>query len=168
MFTLNIVTDNCPESPRDGINLGTIYYSSSHYTLGDKCVSKDHINDLMNDKNVVYLPVFAYIHSGILLNTSGFSCPWDSGMSGIIAVTKNEIRTQFNVKRITKSILDKVLTCLKGEVETYSKYLNGEVYGYEILNEKNEVVDSCFGFYSEEDAQSEGESSLKFFQNKAA
>jgi len=168
MFTLEIVTDNDPVSPREWDNLGTIYYSSSRYTLGDKRVSKDEIEAMMADKEMIYLPVYAYIHSGIVMNTSGFSCPWDSGMSGIIAVSKDKVREFFKVKRITKAILDKVNSRLKGEVETYSQYLNGEVYCYLIKDDSGDIVDSCGGFYSEEEAQSEGNTSLKLYQNKAA
>jgi hypothetical protein len=168
MFTLEIVSDNDPVSPREWDNLGTIYYSSSRYTLGDKCVSKDEIEAMMADKDMIYLPVYAYIHSGIVMNTTGFSCPWDSGMSGIIAVSKDKVREFFKVKRITKAILDKVNSRFKGEVETYSQYLGGEVYCYLIKDDSGDIVDSCGGFYSEEDAQSEGNASLKFYQNKAA
>lgn len=166
-YSLNIVPDIDPVSPRDDFNLGTIYYISSRYTLGDKCVSKDEIETIMADKEMIYLPVYAYIHSGIVMNTTGSACPWDSGISGIIAVSKDKVRKEFNTKRITKRIMDMVMSHLKGEVETYSKYLGGEVYGYEIVDNNGEIVDSCYGFYSEEDAQSEGNASLKFYQNKA-
>jgi hypothetical protein len=168
MYNLQIVNDTDPVSPREGFNLGTIYYSSSRYTLGDQQVSKDKIEAIMADKDMIYLPVYAYIHSGIVMNTTGFSCPWDSGMSGIIAVSKDTIRKEFNTKRITKKIMDMVMSHLKVEVETYSKYLGGEVYCYFIKDENGDIVDSCGGFYSEDEAKSEGESSLKFYQNKAA
>lgn len=167
-YSLKIVADTDPFSPREWDNLGTIYYSSRHYTLGDKCVSKDEIEAIMADKEMIYLPVYAYIHSGIVMNTTGFSCPWDSGMSGIIAVSKDKVRKEFNTKRITKAILDKVNSALKGEVEIYSQYLGGEVYGYQIEDKTGDIVDSCYGFYSEDEAKSEGEASLKFYQNKAA
>ena len=142
--------------------------SSSRYTLGDQCVSKDEIERIMADKEMVYLPVYAYIHGGTVLNTSGFSCPWDSGMSGIIAISKEAIRTEYRTKRITKKILDRVKSCLRGEVETYSKYLNGEVYGFEIRDESGEIVESCYGFYSEADAESEGKAVLDYLNEKAA
>lgn len=165
---LNIVTDQDPENPRLGFTFGTIYYSSYRYILGDQQVSKDRIEEIIKDEDMVYLPVYAYIHSGVALNTTGFSCPWDSGMSGIIAVSKDDIRKEFNVKRITKSVMDKVNNLLKCEVDTFSKYLNGEVYGFEVVDESGNIVDSCYGFYSEEDAISQGNDSLKFHQNKAA
>jgi len=168
MFTLEIVTDNDPVSPREGFNLGTIYYSSSRYTLGDKRVSKDYIESIMEDKEMVYLPVYAYIHGGIALDTTGFSCPWDSGMSGVIAISKDKIRQEYNTKRVTKKILDQVTSRLKAEVEEFSQYLNGEVYGFQVKDETGDIVESCYGFYSEEDAESEGKAVMDYLNKKAA
>lgn len=169
MNTLRIVDDNDPLSPRDeDCNFGTIYYSSSRYVLGDKNVSKDEIEALMNDKNVVHLKVYAYIHSGIVLSTGAFSCPFDSGMSGIIAISKDKIRESYGVTRISKKVMEKVIAALKAEVETYSKYLSGECYGYEIVDNSGEVVDSCYGFFDRDDCESEGNSALRFSNQKAA
>ena len=33
---------------------------------------------------MVILPLYLYDHSGITMNTCGFSCPWDSGQVGWI------------------------------------------------------------------------------------
>ena len=168
-YTLEIVNDMDPVNPRtDFDQLGTIYYSSSRYNLGDKCVSKDEIESIMEDNEKIYLPVYAYIHSGVALNTTGFSCPWDSGMSGIIAVSKDKVRQEYNTKRITKKILDQVKNRLKAEVEEFSQYLNGEVYGFQVKDETGDIVVSCYGFYSEEDAEAEGKAVLDYLSKKVA
>lgn len=161
-YTLHIVNDPDPINPREDCSFGTIYYVSSRYTLGDKKVSSDELESLMKDPSLIYLKVYAYIHSGIVLNTAGFSCSFDSGMSGIIAISKDEVRKSWNVSRISKGILAKVYEGLKSEVETYSKYLSGEAYGYEIHDNHGEVIDSCYGFFDREDCESEGKSALKF------
>ncbi len=168
VYSLEIVPDMDPINPREDREFSTIYYSSSRYTLGDKCVSKDEIESIMEDKEMVYLPVYAYIHSGVMLNTGGFSCPWDSGMSGIIAASKDKIRRIYNTKRITKKILEQVNNRLKAEVEEFSKYLNGEAYGFQVKDESGDIVESCYGFYSEEDAESEGKAVLDYFNKKVA
>lgn len=167
-YTLEIVNDVDPFNPRDDREFSTIYYSSSRYRLGDERVSKEEIDRIIEDKDMVYLPVYAYIHSGVMLNTSGFSCPWDSGMSGVIAVSKDKIRQEYNTKRITKKILDQVTSRLKAEVEEFSQYLNGEVYGFQVKDETGDIVESCYGFYSEEDAESEGKAVLDYFNKKVA
>lgn len=40
--------------------------------------------------------------------------------------------------------------CQKAEVETFSQYANGEVYGYTVSDDDDEdsdTSDSCFGFF---------------------
>jgi septum formation topological specificity factor MinE len=99
---------------------------------------------------VYYLPVYMYDHSGICLNTSGFSCRWDSGQVGFIYVEKEKL--------IKEGLSDKsdseILEYLRNEVKTYSQYLEGDVYHYSI--EKDETdIDSCGGFYGYEECESE-------------
>ena len=36
------------------------------------------------------LPLYLYDHSGITMNTTGFSCPWDSGQVGWIYAFKED------------------------------------------------------------------------------
>lgn len=164
---VNIVQDNDPISPREFDNLGTILYSSTRYQLGDKCVSRQEIQEIVEDPNNITLPVYAYIHSGIVLNTSGFSCPWDSGQSGIIYVSKQKIREEFKVKKLSAKLKAKVLEILKSEVEIYSHYLSGEVYGYQLLDENDDVVDSCYGFYSYNEAEEASNDALNYYNKES-
>ena len=159
-ISLKIVPDNDPFNPREDLNFGTIYYTSSRYNLGDSRISSEEIQALEQDPEMIHLPVYAYIHGGVCLNTTGFSCPWDSGQSGIIAVSKDQIRKEFGVKRITQKVLGQVKQRLASEVEIFSKYLNGEVYGFQVVDSQGEILDSCYGFYSEEDALEAGNEAL--------
>lgn len=142
-ITLNIYYDENAESPREWDNLGTITAKNSRYNLSDIEAYKD-----FNRKDSIYLPVYAYIHSGITISTSPFSCPWDSGQIGYIYVSKDKVRKEFNVKKITKKIREQVIKILNSEIKVYDLYLKGEVYGYEII-EDNEVIESCWGFIGE-------------------
>ena len=54
------------------------------------------------------------------------------------------------------------MACLKGELDTYTKYLNGEVVGFRTFtvekcdacgHEEEVEIDSCWGFYSAEEAE---------------
>ena len=165
MSHLEIVMDNDPMSPRfTDCNLGTMLYASSRYNLGDKQVSWEEINKIEKDSDNIVVPVYAYIHSGIVLNTCGFSCPWDSGKCGIIYISKQQVREHFNVKRITAALKQKVIDMLKFEVAIFSNYLSGEVYGYQVIDD-DQVVDSCYGFYLKEDAEEAGNEALQSYQN---
>ena len=54
------------------------------------------------DNNAVMLPLSLFDHSGITMNTTGFSCPWDSGQVGWIYISYEKIRKEYNWKNLTK------------------------------------------------------------------
>ena len=139
-----------PQNPRtEWDNFGTITCNpNSRYYLGEEQKDAEEVDAIFNNKKeYIALPVYAYIHSNTCLNTTGFDCPWDSGQSGIIYVSRAKIRKEFSVKRISPKLFSKVIELLKGEVETFSDYLSGEVYGYEIKDSEGLITDSCYGFY---------------------
>jgi hypothetical protein len=149
-YVIRIVHDDDPPNPRtDWDNLGTMLYTSSRYTLGDKRVSGDEIQQLIDDGGIIWLPVYAYIHSGIALNTGGFSDPWDSGQCGIIYITREDAKKEWKGFEEQYSE-DRVREVLSGEVEVYSQYVSGQVYGFVVETEDGEVVTSCFGFFGDE------------------
>ncbi len=43
------------------------------------------------------------------MNTTGFSCPWDSGQVGWVFVSKKKVREEYGVKRITESLVENSL-----------------------------------------------------------
>jgi hypothetical protein len=88
-----------------------------------------------------------YDHSGIILSTNPFKCRWDSGQVGWIFVTKEKLRKEFGVRRITKKIKEKAREILAEEVNVYSDYIEGNVFGYILKDENGEELDSCWGFY---------------------
>jgi hypothetical protein len=100
----------------------------------------------------VILPLYLFDHSGITMNTTGFSCPWDSGQVGFIYMTKDAILKNYAVKDISDELRCKVAEQLKAEVASYDQYLTGDVYGYVIKDENGEDLDnclhdSCWGFF---------------------
>lgn len=157
--TINIVNDTNPESPREWENLGTMVCFHKIYNLGDEHSYRsddfDSWDELKkqienNEGECIFLPLYLYDHSGITMNTTGFSCRWDSGQVGLIYVSKKKVREEFGVKRITKKLLDGVLGYLVGEVETYDQYIRGDVYKFKVYDSEGELIDSCGGFYSDD------------------
>lgn len=158
--------DECSGNPRTEFdNLGTMVCFHNRYNLGDK--TKASIEDLKaivkDTKRYISLPLYLYDHSGITINTSGFTCQWDSGCIGAIYVSFEDIRKEYSCKRVTKKIREKVLNVLCSEVETYDNYLTGEVYSYTIEDKNKEEIDSCCGFYG-----SDHEKSGLLYQARAA
>lgn len=178
-YTIKIEHDDMQESPRDWDNLGTMVCFHNRYNLGDyndhshtdplefaynlSGLYEDQVFEYLTDdqlakcwdeihKKYVILPLYLYDHSGITMSTTGFSCPWDSGQVGYIYVSLEDVRKEYNVKRVSKKMREKIATYLTNEVETYDQHLTGEVYGFNIeKGEENEHVDSCYGFFGYND-----------------
>ena len=151
-YAITIEQDNNPDSPREWDNLGTMVCAHRRYHLGDEQFDGHYydggpLKEFLNRKDILWLPLYLYDHSGITMNTTGFSCPWDSGMVGFIYVTKEDVLKEFKHKIVDKKLKDHVYKILKGEVETYDQYLTGDVYGYIITDPDGNETDSCWGFY---------------------
>ena len=183
-YLIRTYYDNSPESPREWDNLGTMVCFHGRYSLGDKHdYNSDDYNgwdemekDIIKRENVgVILPLYLYDHSGITISTSSFSCPWDSGQIGFIFISKKKMLEEYGGKIVTQKLKEKVTEYLKGEVETYDQYLQGDIYGYKIFkvtecdygHEHEEELGSCWGFYGEENCLDEAESIVKYYiENK--
>jgi len=176
-LTIEIHTDDDPESPREWDNLGKILYTSDRYTLGDERVSTEEIKDILARKDVIVLPVFAYIHSGVALSTAPFSCSWDSGQCGIIYVEREAVLKEWSRKRLTKKLTNKIEDILRAEIQTYNEFLSGEVYGYVVKtsiqcghcgHSEDEELESCWGFYGRDDCIEEAKSVADHCQQRKA
>lgn len=156
MNKLKVIQDSNPESPREWDNLGTMICFHRRYDLGDKHnYSSDDYSGweemkqaIIKEENpAVILPLYMYDHSGISISTSPFSCRWDIGQIGFILVSKKKVLEGFGVKRVSNKLVQKLEAILEGEVETYNQYVEGDVYGFQIVDEDDEILDSCYGFY---------------------
>lgn len=138
-------------NPRECDNLGIVVLGDRvRYNFGDKALPVESIDAICRDASNIWLPVYMYDHSGITINTTGFSCPWDSGQVGIIYMPKSVAVDNWGKKLCTKSVADKARACLRSEVECLDQYLRGEVFAY-IVRKGDEVLDSCHGFFGDAD-----------------
>jgi len=171
-FFLEISQDEYADNdPREWNPLGHMWCFHGHYQLGDKhdLVSEqfdgwDDMEDYLYkelDARVV-LPLRLYDHSGIGMSTSAsgypWNCPWDSGWVGFIFATAEDIRKNWNVKRVTKQLVERTKAILEAEVELYDHYISGEVYSGTLYEKKEctcceeityEWIDGCGGYIGE-------------------
>ena len=169
-YVLVIQPDDDPFNPREDDNFGKMVCFHRRYHLGDhhNYIDKDDFH-LMNYKikapfgspayerevderlmkvisqKFLMLPLYLYDHSGITMNTTGFSCPWDSGQVGWIYASKEDALREFGGKTFTAATRKKAEDRMRGEVEYYDSYLRGEAYGFELYKD-GELEDSCWGF----------------------
>jgi hypothetical protein len=150
MLTVTIKQDTDQENPREWDNFGTMVCFHNRYRLGDDHgLTLDEARELEQRDDIISLPLYLYDHSGITMKTTPFHCPWDSGKVGFIYITKKEARSMFFVKRITQKLKNDILDILRQEVVYYDNYLTGEVYGFEITNDKGEFINSCGGYFGD-------------------
>lgn len=111
------------------------------------------------ERDYIWSKVWVYSHGGdtiSMCDENPYSCPFDSDLYGIIAVSKERVREEYGWKRITKARREKILSYLEGEVETLDKLLCGEVFGYTVNGpedengDREEDLDSCWGFYGDD------------------
>jgi hypothetical protein len=149
-YTIEIESDEDAESPREWDNLGEILYTPTRYKLGDRRTDADEIEAIMADDNEIWLPVYAYIHSGVALSTGNaypFNDRWDADMCGIIHVSKDIVRKEYGKQRISRKLYARIESLLRSEIEELNQYLQGDVYCYSIQDESGDVIDSCCGLY---------------------
>lgn len=163
---LKIMIDECPPSPRDWDNVGMMFCWHNRYQLGDEQPAEDPQDwlEVFKEDNpgAVILPLYLYDHSGLSMSTGAFSCPWDSGQVGWIIATVEKVKEELTAAADVEAVL-------RSEVETYSQYLAGTVWGY-VCEELTvtpacdkcgrgedhdwELVDSCYGFYGDSPQES--------------
>jgi hypothetical protein len=175
-YTVTVSRDHNPQNPRtEWDNLGRMVCWHNRYNLGDNhgfetpdvfmhvlsgLYPEEATEDLTKEQRercyavvsdrAILLPLYLYDHSGITMKTAPFSDQWDSGQVGYIYITKEDVRKEFSVSRISPKLAKRVVAILKAEVETNDHYLTDNVYGYRIVKNvsENEIeIDSCWGFY---------------------
>lgn len=172
-YTIKIEQDHNPLNPRTEYdNVGKMVCWHRRYNLGDEQPTRspdEYLHYMMwerehrlhgkwvpddikekdlqayIDKRFVVLPLYLYDHSGLSMSTGPFGCPWDSGQVGFIYVESESKE------------YDDLEAGLKGEVKTYSQYLQRDVWGYIIEASDGETLDSCWGFYEFNHCKSEAE-----------
>lgn len=150
---VEVTQDLDPISPADWDSVGTIAYArSSRYVLGTKAVTHDELKDIERQITIgtlIGLPVYAYIHGNVRIkaaDSNPFSCPWDSGQSGFVYATREAVFREYGGKRMTKRIREAARNLLRAEVETFSQYLNGDVWLLTHVKD-GEIVECCGGYY---------------------
>lgn len=162
-YTIEIIQDSDPMSPREWDNLGTMYCFHKRYNLGDKhSLSIEEAQEIEHDTNYISLPIYMYDHSGITVSTSPFSCHWDSGKLGIIAVSRDKLKAE----GLSDKTDDEIRQYLTNEITTYDQFITGDVYGFKISDKHGDEVESCWGFFGSDTALTEAKSVVDWLYNK--
>ena len=150
-------------------------------------------NGLAYEKNYWIFPVEAYIHSGVHLSLFNGTkqCRWDSSVSGYILASKEEFEGLETAKIVAEGLIETWNQYLSGDVwgfiiekpnEYYtiskkkiSSILTADDYNNDMipldsfiktsnLDHDYEEIDSCWGFYGQEECIEEAKSIIDSYE----
>jgi hypothetical protein len=172
-----LLLDESPEAPDNDL-VKIAYLGSSRSTLGSQPCTREELDQIGRDIRsgiLVGVPVWAYVHSGATISTgtklkgdtqarlreNPYHCQWDSGRSGWAYMTAKDALREWGNKRLSPQQKQKAHWYIDGVVEEFAHYLQGGVYGYEIVDLRDEeVLESCWGIYGYAYAVEEAERAL--------
>ena len=154
-YQIKVIQDECPISPREDDNLGTMLCFHKRSSFGSKLeveLSRDlKKNDFASwnevEKHIIskfdvaiILPIYMYEHGSVALSTIPFNDRWDSGQVGYIFISKEKVKKEYSCKRISKQLKERISGYLKSEIETYNLYLNGDIFFYRIEDKEGKEI----------------------------
>lgn len=146
--------------------LGTITYNAHARTVVGvvpKTAEEDaEIARMVRDGQAYGIPVWAYVHSSATVRAADknpFGCPWDSGRSGWVYVMKDKALKEYGRKLPSRLFGIMVRKRLAEEVEEFDAYLSGQVYGYRVLK-NGEEIDSCWNIFGHDNVRDEAKAAL--------
>jgi len=172
-YLIKIIPDNQAECPNDwGDDSRFLVFDHRQFYAERKGYSPTEIfENGEKEKGFFVFRCFAYIHGGVALSVGDHSFPdarWDVSFKGFWLI-KREKGTWTRAH---------ALKAAQGLCETWNQYLSGDVYGYKISKvlsededgnpEDLEELDSCWGYYGEDECLKEAEGIVEHYQKETA
>lgn len=151
LYTYTIEHDPNNEGPRvENENLGVMHCAHQRYTLGDKGVDTPFVDDdyragVLRADILVCKPIYMYDHGGITISHGEFSCSWDSGLLGWHYMTRSVAEENWP-NTTGDELIASVENCLKAELEEYDDFLQGNVFGFQVLDADGDEYEAGWGF----------------------
>jgi len=164
VWKLKIVRDDNAESPLDA-EWYTFAGWHRHYKIGNtqpKRSPSAYMDDVRRthlDDGLIELPVFMHDHGIRTYSCAQIADGWDSAQVGWIWTTQKRLLADYGQAFVQDT--EKVEDALRGVVETFSAWANGDVWGFEATEYEvcphcgeSKVVntDSCWGFIGSDEA----------------
>jgi hypothetical protein len=108
------------------------------------------------ERPLIIKELHMYDHGGIAISTSPFSCRWDSGQIGYVWISQNHIDhigCHMQDSETWQDYISRLDKYLENEVTEYNDYLQGNVYGFQLIDEDKNIIDSCYGFIGDDFSQ---------------
>ena len=146
-----VMIDPFPSDPLEYNNIVEMWCEHKRYKLGtphpevDASNWDEYLDEIEKAKDpIITKSLYLYDHSGLIIRTSPFSCPWDSGQVGYAFITKEKAKKEHLSKNDCEQIIERT-------VEAYNKYLSGDYYAVLITDGFESCEPTIGGFVSEEE-----------------
>ncbi len=150
-YTVKIEPEDDAQSPQEDEDTG-LFIVAKHNQFyvpepGEKTIPES-ANEVVDKykKTHWWFPLEAYIHSGVALALSGEGNfpdrQWDVSQLGFVFAAKSEWRLSKSARKAALNL-----------VESWNTYLGGDVWYWQILDEKGEQLESCGNVYGLEYAK---------------
>lgn len=151
-LTLRIVADSDLTQPYEDDSAVRIVVLHGRYQNPAKdsgltsveAVAEFEAENAADDSEWFTIPLWLYDHSGTSYRVGAgnpFSCPWDSGRVGIIALKRSEWTA------------DDLAEAAQGVAESYTDWANGHGFAYQVTDAEGDTLDSCGGYLGDHDAE---------------
>jgi hypothetical protein len=167
-YTATLYHDEDCSNPREDDEGKFLFLGFPHrsYEIGDEVLDPERyeartLDELIEAVRQEYKarlvrPVHMIDHSGVC-----YRLGQDSGTCGLMVATNEALEIRGG-KEWAATITDEQLEeWMAGEIDEYSKWANGECYGYVTRDVNGVEVDSCWGLIGYECAEEEAKQSLK-------
>lgn len=166
---LKIVQDTGAESPRNWSTLG--YFITVEHSYGSPDGDPEGLRETINmaqigvrnvqehmekikqlrGEDIVYIaPITRYEHGNVQYLLGAYS-GWDYSVCGFYIVTKKQ-RDDFDDTWRSREVREEEYRkVIEGELNSYNAWVNGEVYCFQLFDDKGNIEDSLYGLYSVEE-----------------
>lgn len=120
------------------------------------------ICSLLDKKGIWALPILMFEHSMVEYYIGNSIDRWDGSVVGFVWAKKETLYDVYGVKKLTKSIKEKVESVVSSSLKMYTDYANGDVYMAVLYNsqedcDNDDSEDSICGLYYSNDEDFKGE-----------
>lgn len=169
-YTLRLMRDDTAGNPvTEFTPLGTIVtwvtdtWGRTVQLDGTESIDRDRYGspeELLADYRAAGMALYRPFHldnygsGGYSLDVDEPGAPLEEWHTGMIYVTRKTMLDEYGKgrrARITAKARSLASAYLKAEMREYAAWLGGEVYGYAVTAPDGEDVDSCWGYYGEDD-----------------
>lgn len=159
-YVVKVIVDPCQPNPREWDHLGTmVFFGEYHHKNEEEFSSLESFLEWEKEEKPIILELRVSSQGDRIVGEEYIGA---SEPDGFIYVSREAARKEFG-----RNYRKRALALLECELKILSYCLAGEVYGYQVWH-NGEEIDSCYGFIGESDyALLEGILSAKSAQARA-